>query len=1090
MVQASHSSSIVHRYSLLHLFTGREDVLSAFHETVNEAQLGQLQILSVKGGSGAGKTFLSAYIVKHICPTIGWTPIYLSFSTASESDFQSVLDQLEVGLYAPSRHLLPHLAVHTYRTERNNLQKAFDRYRSSISASLKQVIVGSVESVQLKAQLHERLLQLRNDLLMALAEPCEQLTRPLCILLDDYDCLAKTDAELTTWVLREVFTELSLRSPQKVVVVILGQVFPQEATVGDHTYRIELQNFDSADIAAYVHKRRLLGSAANGSPVEVSAELVEAFQNVTGGHPLFLNLACTYLESFEVAERTPSRLTASQPLTDDGTRGIFWVKRVTETLAEPYSSLLDAATVLRTFDRVTLEEALRVRGNTMTDAEYEQFLHYAFCSPYAEMGQTSTLRLQELTRRTRLEMLQQHAPDTLLELRRHFSSYYRSLEQTQQTYSRNSTELERLYCALQIPDLAELALADWIALTDTAIQDCFVLDACRSVHLIKQLRSEGWHEDALARQAEFWYYQGKCRELAACWAEAIDAFEQAVMKCQELRDQQLAVKTLNDIGNIYYEQGELDKALANYQRASDLFDQTQNKERIASLQNSIGNVYYEQGELDKALANYQRASDLFDQTANDNGRALTLNNIGNVYYEQGEPTEALNNYNRAYNLFDQLGDQDGKVSTLNNINRASRIYRPLVDGKLFKIRGLRWVRQRYQEDFDKQCYKEIGGFDQFRSISQQEKRRIRSRVVFSISQIQAYQAWWAVKNILVDNGFIVGLIAGAISSLLAAPILFHQGEHWALTWIVLPLVAVILAVLFVYVSDPLLRRYNYSRASSFILLILSVLTVWILGTSWLSQVPSFIRDGLRAVITGVGVYMGIIWITGLCAQFINLLVRRAKIKRFTTEEVIQSLCLLLSLVEEAGPDQWQLPSFKLDSIYNLEWIAQRIGIELPRSLQGTDAETNAWLYREARAIAADVRNLKQLVLFPKEGAREQLLQSIATRLVYAAEGSWGLFGRAEAIPARSRLAQFLRILRILMTIIIPISIVGVAVVNPFHFDALIRSTIITFVLGFALVHLLSLLNPRSRSDLEETKSLLETPAISKLVDSFRSNVNS
>jgi len=442
----------------------------------------------------------------------------------------------------------------------------------------------------------------------------------------------------------------------------------------------------------------------------------------------------------------------------------------------------------------------------------------------------------------------------------------------------------------------------------------------------------------------------------------------------------------------------------------------------------------------------------------------------------------MNNYNIANKLSVQTDDQDDKVSTLNDSNRDSSIYRPLVDGKLFSIRGLRWVRQRYQEDFDNQCNKEIGKFDQFESISQQEKQHIRSRVVFSISQIQAYQAWWAVKNTLVDNGVIAGLIAGAIASLLAAPILFHQGEFWALTWIVLPLVALIFAILLIYVCDAFLGRFNYSNTASFILLILSALTVWVLGTSWLSQVPLFIRDALRAGITGVGVYIGVIWITGLCAQFMSLLVKRAKIKKFPAEEVIQTLCFLLALMEEAQPDQWQLPSFKFDLIYNLEWIAQRIGNDLPRSIRGIDAETNAWLCREALARAADVRNLKQLVLFPKKDPQEELIQTIATRLVYAADGNWGLFGRAETIPARSRLAGFLRILRLVMTIIIPLSIVGVAVVNPFHFDALIINSIITFVLGFALVRLLNWLTPKSQGDLEETKSLLDSPLLSRIPD--------
>src|SRR5205814_768839 len=162
---------------------------------------------------------------------------------------------------------------------------------------------------------------------------------------------------------------------------------------------------------------------------------------------------------------------------------------------EPFCSLLDAGAVLRTFDRAILESALQLRGRTLTDAEYEQFLHYSFCPPYVEMDQASALHLHELIRRTCLEMLHQHAPDTFLEL-------------------------------------------------------------------------EG------------------------CWTEAITALEQGVILLRQLGDRLPVSVILNGIGNIYYEQGELNEALKRYDKAYDLLDQAQNNVSIATLLNNIGNVYY------------------------------------------------------------------------------------------------------------------------------------------------------------------------------------------------------------------------------------------------------------------------------------------------------------------------------------------------------------------------------------------------------------------------------------------------------------------------------------------------------------------
>ena len=88
----------------------------------------------------------------------------------------------------------------------------------------------------------------------------------------------------------------------------------------------------------------------------------------------------------------------------------------------------------------------------------------------------------------------------------------------------------------------------------------------------------------------------------------------------------------------YYDQGELDKALTDYNKAIELDP----AESLAYL--NRGMVYYDQGELDKALIDYNKAIEL------DPAESLAYSNRGAAYYVQGELDKALTDYNKAIEL--------------------------------------------------------------------------------------------------------------------------------------------------------------------------------------------------------------------------------------------------------------------------------------------------------------------------------------------------------------------------------------------------------------------------------------------------------
>jgi tetratricopeptide (TPR) repeat protein len=130
--------------------------------------------------------------------------------------------------------------------------------------------------------------------------------------------------------------------------------------------------------------------------------------------------------------------------------------------------------------------------------------------------------------------------------------------------------------------------------------------------------------------------------------------------------------TYNNRGLAYYNQGDLDKAIADYNKAISLDPQ------MAAAYNNRGFAYYNQGDLDKAIADYNKAIELDPQMATaysirglaydnqgelgkaivdynmaielDPADATTYNNRGLAYYNQGDLDKAIADYNKAIEL--------------------------------------------------------------------------------------------------------------------------------------------------------------------------------------------------------------------------------------------------------------------------------------------------------------------------------------------------------------------------------------------------------------------------------------------------------
>jgi tetratricopeptide (TPR) repeat protein len=98
---------------------------------------------------------------------------------------------------------------------------------------------------------------------------------------------------------------------------------------------------------------------------------------------------------------------------------------------------------------------------------------------------------------------------------------------------------------------------------------------------------------------------------------------------------------LNKVCRGYIIIGEFDKGLPYSKQASVLAQSLRFKKGEAQSYNNIGNIFWYQGNYPEALKNHLTALKIREEIKDKQGVAYSYGNIGNVYWTQGNLPEAL-----------------------------------------------------------------------------------------------------------------------------------------------------------------------------------------------------------------------------------------------------------------------------------------------------------------------------------------------------------------------------------------------------------------------------------------------------------------
>ena len=149
--------------------------------------------------------------------------------------------------------------------------------------------------------------------------------------------------------------------------------------------------------------------------------------------------------------------------------------------------------------------------------------------------------------------------------------------------------------------------------------------------------------------------------------KALEYFSQSLPLARVVGDRRSEAVTLNNIGVVYSQLGEKQKALEYYSQSLPLHRAVGDRSEEATTLSNIGRVYDDLGEKQKALEYYSQSLPLSRAVGDRSGEAVTLNNIGGIYSDLGEKQKALEYYSQSLPLFRAVGDRSLEAGTLNNI---------------------------------------------------------------------------------------------------------------------------------------------------------------------------------------------------------------------------------------------------------------------------------------------------------------------------------------------------------------------------------------------------------------------------------------
>jgi predicted ATPase/class 3 adenylate cyclase len=171
------------------------------------------------------------------------------------------------------------------------------------------------------------------------------------------------------------------------------------------------------------------------------------------------------------------------------------------------------------------------------------------------------------------------------------------------------------------------------------------------------------------------YLWGQYYEATGDYDQARVAIERALNDSQQRADKMGEARCLAHLGLIHRRLGDYERARVRYVEALRLFHEElhpseETASNLASTLNGLGHVYLQQGDLDQAQLCFEQALEMSRTSGHRKDESDALNNLGIMFSHERSFASALTCYQQALEGQRAIGDRAGEGASLGNMARS------------------------------------------------------------------------------------------------------------------------------------------------------------------------------------------------------------------------------------------------------------------------------------------------------------------------------------------------------------------------------------------------------------------------------------
>lgn len=170
---------------------------------------------------------------------------------------------------------------------------------------------------------------------------------------------------------------------------------------------------------------------------------------------------------------------------------------------------------------------------------------------------------------------------------------------------------------------------------------------------------------SLQQMGQICYNQGH-------YAQALDFYLHADKLFSQQKDKDLLAGNLAKMGILYYYNKQLDKSRSLYKRALSIYRESNNFKGLAEVYGNMGHLFEKRKQYDSAFYYQHLALARYNQINFKQGAAKIYENLGSIYEDLAKYDSAYVCFNQSKQLYDQDDNTIASIEVINNIGDVLR----------------------------------------------------------------------------------------------------------------------------------------------------------------------------------------------------------------------------------------------------------------------------------------------------------------------------------------------------------------------------------------------------------------------------------